>query len=314
MTSFAPSAQRLAEWWQGPLRRGVVGVISGPQGPTLDYDHPLGDTGLFGPDSVTWRIHSDFPGMISGGICALMLQTLQPRALAGVWDHSNFRQDLLGRLRRTTAFVAGTSFAPTDVAETLIEHVRRIHLRVQGTTEDGTPYRADDPDLLTWVHVTEMASFLAGYERYHRADLKRAWRDRYFRETARIAEALGARRVPKSARQIDDYFARMQPTLVYSTRSREVLRVLEGVDLQLPGSTLLRGVMLGAGAALLPDWACALMQRGRLRRQRDRAAARTLRLAAPALRTALANGIAARSCRRVGLEPAALARFPNERR
>ncbi|NGY06002.1 oxygenase MpaB family protein [Solimonas terrae] len=312
MKTTPPSLRGIGRFWHEPLRRRVVGVIAGPQGPTLDYDTPPGDAGLFGPDSVTWRIHSDFPGMISGGICALMLQTLQPHALAGVWDHSNFRDDLLGRLRRTTAFVSGTSFAPRAVAETLIAQVKTIHSRVHGTAPDGQPYTADDPELLTWVHVTEMASFLAGYQRYHRSDLAPAWRDRYFDETARVAEALGARGVPRSAQQIEAYFTRLLPTLQYSERSREVLRVLENVDLQVPGNPALRSVMLGAGAALLPDWACALMGRGRLRRQRDRIAARSLRLAAPTLRAALANGIAARACRRMGLQPALLARFPDE--
>lgn len=94
------------------IRRWVLDVFPRGQG-GIDYDRPLGDAGLFGPDSVTWRIHAEFPGMLSGGLCALLLQTLHPLALAGVYDHSNFRQDLVGRLRRTTQFVAATSYAPT---------------------------------------------------------------------------------------------------------------------------------------------------------------------------------------------------------
>ena len=66
----------------------------------LEFAEPEGDPGWFGLDSVTWRLHAEFPSMLAGGLCALMLQTLHPRALAGVYDHSNFRQDLVGRLRR----------------------------------------------------------------------------------------------------------------------------------------------------------------------------------------------------------------------
>ncbi len=77
-----------------PIRRWVLGAF--PRGQSgLDYDHPVGDAGLFGPDSVTWRIHADFPGMLSGGLSSLMLQALHPRALAGVYDHSNFHGDLV---------------------------------------------------------------------------------------------------------------------------------------------------------------------------------------------------------------------------
>ena len=83
------------------IRRWVLGAFPRHGSGGLDYDHPVGDPGLFGPDSATWRVHSDFPGMLAGGLAALMLQTLHPLALAGVWDHSNFREDLVGRLRRT---------------------------------------------------------------------------------------------------------------------------------------------------------------------------------------------------------------------
>lgn len=75
----------------------------------LDLESPKGDPGLFGPDSVSWQVHGDFSSMLIGGISALMLQALHPLALAGVWDHSNFRQDMLGRLRRTSQFISGTT-------------------------------------------------------------------------------------------------------------------------------------------------------------------------------------------------------------
>ena len=86
----------------------------------LDLESPKGDPGLFGPDSVSWKVHGDFSSMLIGGISALMLQALHPLALAGVWDHSNFRQDMLGRLRRPSQFISGTTFASRRDAEWLI--------------------------------------------------------------------------------------------------------------------------------------------------------------------------------------------------
>ncbi|MFP3449538.1 oxygenase MpaB family protein, partial [Pseudomonas sp. SIMBA_067] len=82
---------------------------------------PKGDPGLFGPHSISWQVHGDFPSMLVGGISALMLQLLHPLALAGVWDHSNFREDLIGRLRRTSQFISGTTFGSTRDAEWLID-------------------------------------------------------------------------------------------------------------------------------------------------------------------------------------------------
>lgn len=302
MSSVLPFRRPLL---QQRLREALIRVLARDQVSSIDYDHPLGDRGLFGPESVTWRVHADFPGMMAGGICALMLQTLHPLALAGVWDHSNFRQDLLGRLRRTTAFVAGTTYAPQAAAQQLIAHVAQIHHRVRGTTEDGRAYSADAPDLLCWVHVTEVWSFLAGYERYRGLALTPEERDDYFRETSLIAEALGAKKVPKSAAGVSQYFRRVQPQLRYEHRSAEVLRVLSTMTLPVPGGGLAREVFLGAGAALLPDWANQAMGRGRLQRLRADAAARSLMLVAPAIRAALTEGVSARSWRRMGLEPAA---------
>lgn len=283
------------------LRNWVVGVFQrGASGPQVDYDHPVGDPGLFGPDSVTWKIHADFPGMMAGGIAALMLQTLHPLALAGVWDHSSFRTDILGRLRRTTAFVAGTTFAPTAEAERMIAKVRAIHTQVKGRLPDGRRYSANSPKLLTWVHCTEMWSFMAGY-RLYRGDLPREIQDRYFAETARLAEALGAKKVPKSVAAMEAYFESVQGDLEFGERSRAVLEVLYSIELPIPAGIVARELFLGSGAALLPDWARAKMGRGRLAHLRDLAAARGLKAMGPLFRAALTEGVGARSCRRMGV-------------
>ncbi|SEI46970.1 oxygenase MpaB family protein [Frateuria terrea] len=293
-----------------PIRRWVLGAFPRDPDGGLDYDHPAGDPGLFGPDSVTWRIHADFPGMLSGGLAALMMQTLHPLALAGVWDHSNFRGDLVGRLRRTTTFVGATTYAPCAAAERLIEHVRHVHGFVRGTAEDGTPYSADDPALLTWVHVTEAHSFLAGYRRFGQRDVPRAIADRYFDEVRRIAEALGARGVPASEAEVADYFATVRPQLACSDRSREVLHILAGVRLPVPLAGLSRDVFLHAGIALLPGWASDLLRHTPRQHRQARLAARALWSMGPAFRAALKDGIVSRACRRVGVEPEAMRRWP----
>ena len=282
------------------LRNAIVGVVGTREDFGIDYDAPAGDPGLFGPDTATWKVHADFPGMMAGGVCALMLQTLHPRALAGVLDHSSFRDDPLGRLQRTTMFVGATSYAPRADAERIIDRVDRIHGRVRGTTPDGQPYAARDPDLLTWVHCTEMASFLNGYLTYRWPDLPVAEQDRYFDETRRVAEALGARDVPDSRAAMDDYFQSMLGELHYTARSRETLAVLEAMDLPIPAAGLSRRMFLGAGAALLPNWARAFIPRTRAQRMTDATARIGLTRVAPLIRGALAEGIAMRSARRMG--------------
>ena len=271
-------------------------------GLTLDYDNPPGDPGLFGPDAVCWRVHADFPAMLAGGVSALLLQALHPRALAGVWDHSSFRTDMQGRLGRTAQFIAGTTYGSRADAMQLIERVRRIHASIKGTAPDGQPYAADDPDLLTWVHVAEVSSFMAGYLRYV-APLSVAEQDRYFEEEARVAALLGAPDVPRSRAQVDAYLEAQRPGLVNSERTREVVRLVMTMPVANPLLVPAVRTMADAGVALLPPWARQTLglHRPSLRRSLALAGMRGL---APTLRWALGPGLAARARRRVAAVPA----------
>ncbi|HDS1818442.1 oxygenase MpaB family protein [Pseudomonas putida] len=267
----------------------------------LDLESPKGDPGLFGPQSISWQVHGDFPSMLVGGISALMLQLLHPLALAGVWDHSNFRQDLLGRLRRTSQFISGTTFGSTRDAEWLIEKVRTIHLQVTGTTADGRPYAASDPGLLTWVHVAEVSSFLAAHLRYRNPHLPRAEQDAYYNEIALIAERLGARDVPRSCQQVEDYLRHMRPQLQCDSRSHEVVDILLAAPAPSRLAQPVGKLMLNAGIDLLPDWAQAMLglQQGPLQRRMIRLG---LQRTAPVLRWAMRDGSAHRAKRRMGIE------------
>lgn len=292
------------------LRREVLAVLS-HSGPAPDYDAPKGDPGLFGPGSVTWKVHADFPGMMAGGLAALMLQALHPLALAGVWDHSSFRTDTLGRLRNTTAFVGRTTYAPRAPAEAAIEHVLRIHHAVRGTTPDGRSYSADDPRLLTWVHCAECWSFLAAYQMFCRVRIPPAMQDRYLLEMASVAEALGATGVPKSRRGMDAYFRDVRFELAWDDRTRETFGILHAIRLPIPLAGVSRNAFLGAASALLPEWAHELIGRSRRERWQDRAAAAALQLVAPSIRDAMAEGgLAWRACKRTGADYEALFRWP----
>lgn len=289
------------EWARQRIERQVFG-LTGLSSGTIDYEKPEGDPGLFGPDSLCWRVHSDFPAMLCGGIGALMLQMLHPLALAGVWDHSTFREDMLGRLRRTSQFIAGTTFAATADAQRLIERVRHIHAGIRGTAPDGRPYAADDPDLLTWVHVAEVRSFLVSYQRYNPAPLSVTEEDRYLDEVALIAEALGAREVPRTRQAIDAYLHAMRPQLVFDERAAEVLQRLLHPPAPNRLSAPIGHLMARAGLDLLPEWAQQLagIQLSAPKRLLFRT---SLQGIAPLLRWAIRNGARARARRRLGLDP-----------
>jgi uncharacterized protein (DUF2236 family) len=211
--------------------------------------------GLFGPGTVAWRVHGDVAGMMVGGVAALLLQMLHPAVLAGVWDHSNFREDMLGRLRRTARFIAVTTYAGRDEAEAAIARVRSIHARVSGALPDGAAYRADDPHLLAWVHVCEATSFFAAWRRYGDLRTSEADQDRYFAETASIAERLGADPVPRdrvaALRLIED----MRRELRADDRTRQVARLV--LDQRAPSLAVapFQAIAFQAAVDLLPDWA-----------------------------------------------------------
>lgn len=266
----------------------------------IDLDH--GDAGWFGPGSTCWQVHGDFTAMMIGGVAALMMQMLHPGALAGVWDHSDFRRDMLGRLRRTAQFIAGTTYGSAAEAERLVARVRAIHGRVRGFTEDGTPYSADDPALLTWVHVAEVTSFLAAWRRYRAPAMPGEAQDRYLAETALIARRLGAQEVPDSRRAVATYLAAVRPLLRHGERTATVAAALFAQPTASPALAPVRTLMLQAGVELLPDWAVAMHGRALppIRRSAIRLGARGM---GSVLRWALRDGSAARARRRVGAPP-----------
>ncbi|MGH7814404.1 MAG: oxygenase MpaB family protein [Candidatus Binataceae bacterium] len=289
------------DWARGGIEAALESLVAGDGAPVIDYDNPRGDPGLFGPGSVTWRVHSDFPAMLAGGLSSLYLQALHPLAMAGVYDHSNFRKDPLLRLRRTATFVGATSYAATAIAEKSIAMVRRIHERVVGTAPDGRAYSANDPRLLTWVHTAEVASFLKSYLAYSGDSLTAEEQDRYFAEVARLAEGLGARDVPASVAQVRDYFQTMRPELIWGSQARESIDFLFRTPSLLPGMGPGLRLFIEVGIDLLPEWALEMTN---LRRSQTipMVVARPAFIAAAAvMRWSITGGAANRARARMGL-------------
>src|ERR1700754_3376642 len=102
-------------------KRFLVGKVRAAFNDTADGEQPVQrrEDGLFGPKSIAWRVHGDVTSMMVGGIAGLLLQMLHPAVLAGVWDHSSFRQDMLGRLRRTARFISTTTYGSREEAEAI---------------------------------------------------------------------------------------------------------------------------------------------------------------------------------------------------
>ncbi|GAA3880900.1 oxygenase MpaB family protein [Streptomyces lacrimifluminis] len=182
-----------------------------------------GDPGLFGPRSVTWQLHSD-PMMWVAGVRALYLQALHPRAVRGVVQNSDFRNEAWGRLMRTASFVATTTYGTEDAAEKAGARVRKIHRMLSAVDPDtGERYGVDEPELLLWVHCAEIDSYVhilrrSGYP------ITDAHADRYIREHLVSARLVGLDpdAVPADQAEMREYFEKVRPELAVGADAREV--------------------------------------------------------------------------------------------
>jgi uncharacterized protein (DUF2236 family) len=240
------------------------------------------DFGLFGPESVAWRLHKE-PALLVGGLSALMAQALHPLAIAAVADHSDYKQDVWGRYDRTTNYVVTTIYGTTNQALAAGARVRAVHAPIKGVDRvTGLPYDADDPVLLLWIHATLVAGFLAAYRRFVRP-LDQDHGDRYVAEMVRQAQLVGlkAEQVPPTERGNSEFIRSCRPML------RVTPTALEAVDTVLhpPLEAWKRPVWWVVGQAavsLLPDHARELY--GLRRRWPDQAVRRIVRTGAQAAR------------------------------
>jgi uncharacterized protein (DUF2236 family) len=149
----------------------------------------MSDAGLFGPDSLTWRVNREGALLLGGGR-ALLLQVAHPLVAAGVSQHSNYREDPFGRLYRTLDTTTTIIFGSTPDAKEAAARLQRVHTRVQGEAGDGTPYTATDPALIMWVHATLVDTSLLVYENYI-GPLGLDTRRRYYEEQKILGEHYG---------------------------------------------------------------------------------------------------------------------------
>lgn len=217
------------------------------------------DMGYFGPGSVTWRVLMD-PAAGVGGIRALFLQTLHPLAMAGVHEYSEFSNDFWPRLQRTAQYVTTVGFGTRDQADAAAATVRAVHRRVRGVDPvTGGRYAATDPDLLRWVHATEMSSFLDAVGRGG-LRLTGAEADRFLAEQVRAAQLVGLHDVPTDRAALIQYFEQVRPGLrVSPVARRAALRLaVPPLSLRTELTTPARPawtVVAGLAFSLLPRWA-----------------------------------------------------------
>jgi uncharacterized protein (DUF2236 family) len=217
-------------------------------------EHPK-DDGLFGPRSIVWRVNRDrcFP---LAGMRSLMVQALHPLAMAGVAQHSSWRQDPFGRLAATSSYLLTTTYGDTASALAAAAWVRKIHVHVRGTDpETGLPYSAEDPALLLWVHAAMVESIVTVVQRYGRP-LDPADADRYVAEMVRFAEIVGvpAEDVPATLAWLREYIESVELRQATAAAKEAIAIVLDPPELDAEMRDLWHDVGQVA-VGTLPDWA-----------------------------------------------------------
>ena len=226
----------------------------------INYLEPADDPGIFGPGSVTWRVLSNPASVFIGGIAAVLLELAEPSVRSGVWEHTNFRRDPVGRMRRTGLAAMVITYGCTRDAEAAMSRIRRVHEGITGVTPDGQAYRANDPELLTWVHVTAGYGFLNAYLRYVNPRLTRAEQDRYYTESLKLCRYYGIGWAPSSVTEVETYLERMRTKL----RHHEILEEFLGLVMNTPVVSAvalpMQRLLVQAAIDLLPAWAREILK------------------------------------------------------
>jgi len=203
MRVFAGPGHKIRSTVQDKARKSLSKLFdtSNPLENTLDYP---GQEGFCGPKSVSWRVIGDVSAFV-GGIRALIVQACHPEVVAGVVDHSKFRQDPLGRLGRTSAYVTATTFGSNQEAKKAVEKVYTAHKQVKGISSRKRPYCASDPDLAAWVHNALTESFLSAYQAFGPRPLSHSDTNKFVTEQAAIGSLLGANPLPETYTELKNW-------------------------------------------------------------------------------------------------------------
>lgn len=250
MRPWRHTAETLLKGVQASLARATLSMFQHAPYPlehTLDY---AGDPGLLGPGAVSWRLIAD-PAAFVGGLRGLLMQAAHPEVVAGVDQHSRYRDDPLGRLSRTSAFVTATTFGARPEVDEAVRQVRRSHRVVKGMSSRGIRYDAADPAQAAWVHNALTDSFLTTNRFYSDFPLTTVEADRFVQEQMLVGALLGADPLPSTAVELSEWITN-HPEIDSSPEMTKVVDFVISPPLS-PGIKVGYMVLLEAAITTLPD-------------------------------------------------------------
>jgi len=241
----------LPRWLRSRIEIETRKFLLAGDGGAFDFSRPEGEPALTDPYSVSWRVFKNPVTLLIGGITAVILELAEPRIRSGVWEHTNFRADPEGRLRRTGLAAMMTVYGPRSRAEAMIARIGRLHRRVSGITPAGEPYSASDPELLDWVHATAAFGFLEAYRAYAHP-LSAGQASQFYAEGRTAAALYGALNAPDSGASMAVHLAQMTPKFEPSPVIFEFLTIMRDAPLPPRGARFAQAMLIRAGVEILP--------------------------------------------------------------
>jgi uncharacterized protein (DUF2236 family) len=229
----------------------ALGFLNAGTSRPIDFSRPHGEPALISPESVSWRNFKNPVALWTGGIAAVILELAEPSIRAAIWEHSSFRSDPLGRLRRTGLAAMLTVYGPRTASQAMIARVARIHDRIHGTDALGRRYSASDSCLLSWVQATAAFGFSNAYHRFVRP-LTPEQLDRFYLEGAPVAELYGAVGAPCSRADMQQVFDGMRGHLQASPCIFQFLSIMNRAPALPRPLRGLQRLLVRAAVELLP--------------------------------------------------------------
>src|ERR1700676_5555039 len=250
-----PSSSIIRLPWslQRRLDAAAGALLNSQKGRSIDFTRPPGEAAFFPADSLSWRIFKNPVALLIGGIAAVILELAEPAVRTGVWEHSSFRKDPMGRLQRTGLAAMVTVYGARSVAEPMIARIVRMHAKIAGRTPAGVPYSAGDAQLLAWVQATASFGFAEAYSRYVHP-LSELEFDALYREGAPVSQLYGALDAPQSEAQRRALFDSMRGRLEPSPVIFQFLEIMRETP-AFPGPLLwMQRMLVRAAVEIIPDW------------------------------------------------------------
>lgn len=233
------------------VRSGDLGQAETYLGWRVNYAEPKGEPAFCAPDSVSWRVFKNPVALAIGGVCAVLLEFADARIRSGVWDHSTFQTDPIGRTKRTGIAAMVGVYGPQSAAKRVIQGVTNMHARVEGMTPSGEAYKAQDPELLNWVAATAAYGFVTAYHRFVRR-LPETAHAQFYREGAPIARLYGADRPIRSLEDFNGLLKNLAPRFEPHPINTEFLDIMKSGRAAPAAPKGLQSALVHAAVDILP--------------------------------------------------------------